>query len=316
MNDLRIRLAADPVSVPGARRFVTDGLKSWSLHDVVDDAELCVSELAGNAALHSASTFMVVSLQRSARSVRVAVEDDGLTPAMAIHPRMDFPGPGEQIPFDEIDAESTTGRGLAIVSILARDWGVEETEIGKRVWADLAGDGDEHLVRSPSGSVSAPAASPSALPPGWTLVRLVDCPVELSLLQDRHLDELVRELQLMSGDAASTRSKALAERLEGLLSGPAHARHTGRREAMRASAAGLENIDVEMAVPDELAQGVLELEETVVAADQLCEEARLLTLASSPELRALRRWMTAEITTQVEGGEPTPWPQWRDRNFF
>lgn len=316
MNDLRIRLAADPVSVPGARRFVTDGLKSWSLHDVVDDAELCVSELAGNAALHSASTFMVVTLQRSAQSVRVAVEDDGLTPAMAIHPRMDFPGPGEQIPFDEIDAESTTGRGLAIVSILARDWGVEETEIGKRVWADLAGDGDEHLVRSPSGSVSAPSASPSALPPGWTLVRLVDCPVELSLLQDRHLDELVRELQLMSGDAASTRSKALAERLEGLLSGPAHARHTGRREAMRASAAGLEHIDVEMAVPDELAQGVLELEETVVAADQLCEEARLLTLASSPELRALRRWMTAEITTQVQGGEPTPWPEWRDRNFF
>ena len=239
MDDLRIRLAADPVSVPGARRFVTDGLRAWSLADIVDDAELCVSELAGNAALHSASTFMVVSLHRSARTVRVAVEDDGLTPALAVHPRMGFPGPGEQIPVDEIDGESTTGRGLAIVSILARDWGVEETEIGKRVWAELAGDGDEHLVRPPSGSVTAPVTAPAALPPGWTLIRLVACPVELSLQQDRHLDELVRELQLMSGDVASDRSQALAERLEGLLGGPAHARHTGRMEAMQAAAAGL-----------------------------------------------------------------------------
>jgi anti-sigma regulatory factor (Ser/Thr protein kinase) len=314
VDDLRIRLAADPVSVPGARRFVTDGLRAWSLTDVVDDAELCVSELAGNAALHSASTFMVVSLHRSDRTVRVAVEDDGLTPALAVHPRMGFPGPGEQIPADEIDAESTTGRGLAIVSILASDWGVEETEIGKRVWADLAGDGGEHLVRPPSGSVSAPPATPAALPPGWTLVRLVGCPVELSLQQDQHLDELVRELQLMSGDVASGRSQALAERLEGLLSGPAHARHTGRMEAMQAAAAGLEHLDVEMAVPNELAQGVRDLQETVAAADALCEEARLLTLASSPELRALRAWMTEEIDAQVQGADPVPWDVWRRRD--
>lgn len=314
MDDLRIRLAADPVSVPGARRFVTDGLRSWSMSDVIDDAELCVSELAGNAALHSASTFMVVSLHRSARRVRVAVEDDGLTPALAVHPRMGFPGPGEQIPADEIDAESTTGRGLAIVSILASDWGVEETEIGKRVWAELTGDGDEHLVRPPSGSVSEPDAAPAALPPGWTLIRLVDCPVELSLQQDRHLDELVRELQLMSGAVASERSQALAERLEGLLSGPAHARHTGRMEAMQASAAGLEHLDVEMAIPNELARGVEALQETVAAADALCEEARLLTLASSPELRALRSWMTEEIRAQVQGAEPVSWPEWRRRN--
>ena len=111
------------------------------------------------------------------------------------------------------------------------------------------------------------------MPPGWTLVRLVSCPVELSLRQDRHLDELVRELQLMSGDVASERSQALAERLEGLLGGPAHARHTGRMEAMQAAAAGLEHLDVEMAIPNELAHGVSELQETVSEADRLCEEA-------------------------------------------
>jgi anti-sigma regulatory factor (Ser/Thr protein kinase) len=308
VDELRIRLAADPVSVPGARRFVTDGLRSWDLATLADDAELCVSELAGNAALHSASTFMVVSLQRSAESVRVTVEDDGATPATAVQPRLGFPGPDEQIAVDDVEDEATTGRGLAIVSILASDWGVEETEQGKRVWAVLTDDADEHRVRPPSGSVAQPAA-PGQLPPGWTLVRLLACPVELSLRQDRHLDELIRELQLMQGEN-SDRSQAIARQLGGLLTGPAHARHTGRRAAQQAAAAGLEHIDVEMAIPPEVGGEVAELQRAILAADALCEEARLLTLASTPDLKALRAWMTEEIGAQTGGADPVPWPDW------
>ena len=55
---LRLSLAAEPVSVPAARRFVADGLSSWGRDDLLDDATLCVSELATNAALHTSSTFM------------------------------------------------------------------------------------------------------------------------------------------------------------------------------------------------------------------------------------------------------------------
>lgn len=308
VDELRIRLAADPVSVPGARRFVTDGLRSWDLATLADDAELCVSELAGNAALHSASTFMVVSLQRSPAAVRVTVEDDGATPAAAVQPRLGFPGPHDQIAAEDVEDEATTGRGLAIVSILAHDWGVEETEQGKRVWAVLTEDAEEHRVRPPSGAVAQPEA-PGSLPPGWTLVRLLSCPVELSLRQDRHLDELVRELQLMQGEN-SERSQRIAQQLGGLLSGPAHARHTGRRAAQQAAAAGLEHIDVEMAIPHEVAGEVAELQRAVLAADALCEEARLLTLASTPDLKALRAWMTEEIGAQTQGADPVPWPEW------
>ncbi len=312
MDELRIRLAADPVSVPGARRFVTDSLRSWDLSTLADDAELCVSELAGNAALHSASTFMVVSLQRSPAAVRVTVEDDGATPAAAVQPRMGFPGPHDQIAAEDVDDEATTGRGLAIVSILAEDWGVEQTEHGKRVWAVLTDDAVEHPVRPPSGAVSQPEA-PVRLPSGWTLVRLQSCPVELSLRQDRHLDELARELQLLQGENSEA-SQRIAEQLGGLLSGPAHARHTGRRTAQQAAAAGLEHIDVEMAIPNEIATGVVELQRLVQAADALCEEARLLTLASSPELKALRAWMTEEIVAQTQGADPVPWPDWVARH--
>jgi len=42
-DSLRVRLAADPVSVSAARRFVTDGLVSWERTGLIDSATLCVS---------------------------------------------------------------------------------------------------------------------------------------------------------------------------------------------------------------------------------------------------------------------------------
>ena len=90
---LRIRLAADAASVPGARRFVADGLRAWGRPNLVDDAALCVSELAANATLHSASTFMEIVMSGLDRSVRISVEDDGMTPAEAVVPRASFTGP-------------------------------------------------------------------------------------------------------------------------------------------------------------------------------------------------------------------------------
>lgn len=309
--ELRIQLAAAPVSVPAARRFVTDGLRSWQLGRLVDDATLCVSELASNAALHSTGRFMLVAMRRIGDAVRISVEDDGAVPAEAVLPRPSFPDPEE--PADVLLAdEATTGRGLAIVSILASDWGVEETERGKRVWADIDDGTDAHGVRPPR-TAPEPSAAPAhdGLPPGWALVRLLGCPVRLSLRQDEHLDELVRELQLMAADLADPRSGALVGELQGLLSGPASARHTGRLLAQKAAETGEEHIDVEMAMPREFAAEVRRLDVAVQAADVLCGDLRLLTLASSPDLRALRAWMTDQITSQLErGADPVSWNGW------
>lgn len=310
--ELRIRLAADAASVPGARRFVADGLRSLGRTGFVDDAALCVTELTANAALHSASTFMEVGLQAVGGTVRIVVEDDGRVPAEAVVPRASFDGV-----FDDADLaladETTTGRGLGIVSVLADDWGVEDTGHGKRVWLTLAGDDQEHPVRPPRTSTASPTRPlDAALPDGWALVRLVGCPVELSLRQDEHLDELVRELQLLEGEQAAPESKELARRIEGLLSSPAHARHTGRRTAQQAAAEGRTHVDIDMAMPRELGVQVRALQATVREADRLCEERRLLTLASDEDLRALRDWMTHEVSAQLEdGATPTSWEAWR-----
>jgi len=310
---LKVRLAADPVSVSGARRFVADGLASWGLTDLAYDATVCVSELATNAALHSASTFMEVVMRPLDGGVHINVEDDGVTPAEAVVPREGFPEPGD-LGSLLLDDEPTTGRGLAIVSILARDWGVERTERGKRVWCHITDDDDEHAVRPPTSEADPeppPDPAASGLPEGWALVRLARCPVRLSLRQDEHLDELIRELQLIEGEVGNPRSRELALKMQGLLSAPAHARHTGRRIAQQAAAQGLDHIDIDMAMPREFAAEVQKLDDAVKAVDVLCEEMQLLTLASSPELRQLRAWMTEEVTNQLEqGAAPVHWEDW------
>jgi len=127
---LKVRLAAEPVCVSGARRFVSDGVRSLGRPELEDDATLCVSELAGNAVLHSGTRFMEISLTGLRRGVRISVEDDGPTPAHAVVPRTGVRTAGTP---PELDDEPTTGRGLAIVSVLASDWGVVLTGAGKRI---------------------------------------------------------------------------------------------------------------------------------------------------------------------------------------
>ena len=304
----QVRLAADAASVPAARRFVADGLTAWGEGGLVDAAELVASELSSNAALHASAEFMHVTLERAADTaagVRVAVEDDGPVGVEAVLARTRG---GDGLDWDELDA---TGRGLTIVAMLAGRWGVDRTARGKRVWADLLDGGAVHAALDPE-RVEPDVGPPDGdLPPGWALVRLVQCPVALSLRQDSHLDELVRELQLLAVDEHNSESAAIAEEIRGLLVSPTHARLTGRRAAEQAREEHLEHVDVEMAMPREFGVLVEQLQRAVARADRLCEEGRLLTLASPAELRALRAWMTHEVVGQTSrGAAPMSWPEW------
>lgn len=293
---------------------MADGLAAWGQHDLLDEATLCVSELAGNAALHSSSVFMHVGLGLHGDVVRVSVEDDGAVPPQAVTPRPSFPDPDDPAEL-RLEDEATTGRGLAIVSILASDWGVERTQSGKRVWFELSDVAQDHGVRLPRFEEDEHVEEAATmLPDGWVQVRLASCPVRLSLRQDEHLDELIRELQLVGSERASKLSQALAAELQDLLSGPAHARHMGRRIAQRAAAEGREVVDVEMAMPREFSTEVEKLAVAVKAADVLCEEMQLLTLASSDDLRDLRAWMTEQVVQQGRhSAAPVPWEAWLAR---
>ena len=305
---LSARFAAEPASVPGARHFVTDGLRSWGLGHLVDDIALCVTELGANAALHGAAAFMSVTMTTKSEAVTISVEDDGEVVGAAVVPRADYSPDAEQ-PHHTLADEPTTGRGLAIVAALASQWGVHATERGKRVWARFGGES----VDADHAGHEQPGVPPE-MPEGWTTVRLAGCPVRLSLRQDEHLDELVRELQLLQVDDDDTRSRSIAQQIHGLLVAPAHARLTGRRIAQLADEAGLEYVDIDMALPAEASLMIRQLHQAVLAADELCEDLQLLTLASSDDMRALRIWMTEEIVAQIEERRaPVAWEAFRRR---
>jgi len=305
---LRARFPANPASVSGARRFVADGLRTLGRTALVDDATLCVSELAANAALHSAGTYMEIGIQAVDTAIRITVEDNGTSSAEDVVPRLGLElGTNDMVPSDE----RTTGRGLAIVSILASDWGVERLETGKRIWAELTEGSRRHGVRPPRRTEAVGPATSAATPEDWVRIRLLGCPVRLGLQQEQHLDELVRELQLINGDGHDPATRAIATRLHALLRGPANARHMRRRLARGAPQAGDTHIDIDMVMPRKSGGDVQLLHEAVLAADAVCEERRLLTRASSQELRSLRSWIVESIVGQIEAdADPVSYEDW------
>jgi anti-sigma regulatory factor (Ser/Thr protein kinase) len=112
----------DPSQVSYARRFVQQALAA---HGAATDAALLTSELATNAVQHTATgqggTFEVIVCQRPA-TVRIAVLDGGSS-------AIPTPTPDQRL--------HTSGRGLALVDALARQWGQQGNQHGRAVWFEL-----------------------------------------------------------------------------------------------------------------------------------------------------------------------------------
>ncbi len=109
-----------------ARRLATDALRSERCTEaLIDDVALAVSELTTNAVRHAVSAFsLVLEVRRS--TVRVAVRDR--TPLIAGTSNTDAPE-GYLVP--------QPLHGLGIIAAIAAIWGVEATDDGKVVWAEL-----------------------------------------------------------------------------------------------------------------------------------------------------------------------------------
>lgn len=112
-----------PASVPAARRWVVATLAEWGLQATGWAAAQIVSELATNCTLHARSDF-TVRVALDSTCLRIEAEDAS---PVALQSRA-------------YSATSTTGRGLGIVDVLAREWGVTSSADGKTVWVLLAVD--------------------------------------------------------------------------------------------------------------------------------------------------------------------------------
>ena len=147
VDEVRIDLPADLTAPRAARAAVRTTLGRWRLHPLVESVTLAVSELVGNAVVHGRPPVGLV-LSRGRRSLRAGVHDR--SPGI--------PGPGGSAALD--DAES--GRGLAIVSALADDSGVESVpQDGKIVYATFATPPGEAAPDPTGPSVPGAAEAPA-----------------------------------------------------------------------------------------------------------------------------------------------------------
>src|SRR3954454_4769593 len=110
----------DERDVSKARQYVLDRCWASGLDSVCDDAALLTSELVTNAVRH-ARGVVTVRAERDGDDFVVQVLDGSHQ-----EPRLLPPDPW-----------SEQGRGLALVDVLAREWGVSPHPSGKVVWFRL-----------------------------------------------------------------------------------------------------------------------------------------------------------------------------------
>ncbi len=113
-------LAPEARSVARARELARDQLTDWGLQDLVDTAELLVSELVTNALRHGHGEIRVRLLLD--RTLVCEVWDADLAQPRRRRARDTDEG----------------GRGLQLVGLLSEGWGSRRTPRGKTVWFELA----------------------------------------------------------------------------------------------------------------------------------------------------------------------------------
>ncbi|MFF4549442.1 SpoIIE family protein phosphatase [Streptomyces sp. NPDC001435] len=114
-------LSGDPREVARARRLVRAHLLEWGLDDAVDTAELLVSEVVSNAVRHAGGARIGLRLVRTDALLFEVTDDEPELPTLL--------GTGV---YDE------SGRGLRVVSRLAREWGASAAGHRKTVWFEQA----------------------------------------------------------------------------------------------------------------------------------------------------------------------------------
>ena len=114
---------ADTSASPLARRVLSGWLHTWGVtDDLVETAQLCVSELVTNAVIHAGTPARVTARLDDERLL-VLVQDHG--------------NRGAARRADDHDPTDISGRGLMLVEALATAWSAEHSADGTTVWFEL-----------------------------------------------------------------------------------------------------------------------------------------------------------------------------------
>lgn len=143
-------------------------------------------------------------------------------------------------------------------------------------------------------------------------IRLIGFPLQLSHQLREHFEELVREFAILAvglsepdHDPVPRRLLDIIARLTGRYGSITEAVAAGREDAI---ARGERSLDLHYRLPRSAQVEVAELAQCLADVDDYCRRGALLTLATPPEGIVFRSWYLGEITRQIDGAEPVPWP--------
>lgn len=120
----RFVLAGAEREVPLARRKVVDKVRAWGVpldDETADAIRLVASELITNAVVHGEGPVTVALYHRPGRLVIDVLDNNPAGPQTSC-----------------AQADDQSGRGLALVGLLASRCAWEPADRGKRVWAEIA----------------------------------------------------------------------------------------------------------------------------------------------------------------------------------
>ena len=295
-------LPATPPSVRLARTWVRDSLTEIGRHELVDSAQLGVSELVTNALLHGEPP-VEVRLRGTRDHPRIEVTDRSPVPP--------------QVPrtiFDDADGDliPTFGRGLSLVARMSARWGadLDHDRSGKSVWFEPAPEvnTDADLNGEVFDPRDAAGEEPLVQPPAETVrIELRNFPAQMFRRLRVHQFELRRELRLLA--MTDPGRYPIASEITGMNDAVDHDRRatTGVRSLDRAIRRGVEHVDLVYDVPVGAPERMEQVHELITEAYRVFGDERLLTVVPPPELLALQEWYFGEFVRQGRGEPPVPW---------
>lgn len=289
-----LRLAADPRSVQIARQWVIEQFSELDRDDLIECAELGISELVTNALLHGLDPISV-RVRGTREHPRIEVTDGSSRPPVPSGP------PGE---FDDLLA--TFGRGLGIVARSSSGWGASIESRGKVVWFEPSSytkedppSPGEFFDPQPDGSAAQPSGERVS-------VLLLGIPIATTLGLQQQQHDLHREARLLSFTHSDTYPLAseltdVYRRLEGLFPPDI------LTAAQAAAAEGQESLDLHTKITREAVPVLEEFLVLMDRADEFCRAERLVSLARSSHQRRFQVWILEELIGQAAGHDPLRW---------
>ena len=293
LNRPALSLGSGPRGVQDARRWVVQTCHDIGREDLIECAELGVSELVTNALLHAVPP-LTVRMRGTVEHPRVEVHDGAPEPPMM-----------PSAVAEEDDLLLTFGRGLGIVARCSTAWGVDLEEDGKTVWfAPATEPGGEPIEGVVTGEQTVTTRAPA---PDEMRIEIVGVPLRMFVEFQRHYRELRREVRLLA--LAHETDYPLAKDLSDLFGSLERdlREGIGADQIERALGSGAATADLHVAMPRQTAATIGRFIELLDLADAFCREKRLLSLARTPDQQRFQRWFLSEFVRQERGEAALAW---------